>query len=145
MTLSHSYLMENSEESKRLDIKTDPEAVRRQAIWCGVKPGLRVLDAGCGSGKTSSILHKMVQPDGELVGIDYSEERISYAKEHFGKTPGIDFQVRDFTQPLDDLGQFDIIWAKFILEYFLLESPAIVRNLTANLKPDGCLCLLDLD
>lgn len=145
MRRSHSYLMENSEEAIRLDIKTDPEAVRRQAIWCGVKPGLRVLDVGCGSGKTSSILREMTQPDGMLVGIDFSEERIRYAKEHFGKTPGIDFQVRDFTQPLDELGQFDVIWVRFILEYFLLESPDIVKNLTANLKPDGCLCLMDLD
>ncbi|MCD6571593.1 MAG: class I SAM-dependent methyltransferase [Deltaproteobacteria bacterium] len=145
MTRPNTYLMENQEEAVRLDIKTDPEAVQRQAIWCGVKPGLRVLDAGCGSGKTTSILHEMVQPGGEVLGVDYSEERIHYAKEHHGKRPGIDFQLRDIREPLDDLGQFDIIWVRFVLEYYCIGSFEIVKNLMASLKPDGYLCLLDLD
>ena len=72
MKRSNSYLMENDEEAFRLDIKTDPEAVREQALWCGIKPGLRVLDVGCGPGKTTSILREMVQPNGQAVGIDFS-------------------------------------------------------------------------
>jgi ubiquinone/menaquinone biosynthesis C-methylase UbiE len=73
-----SYLMENPEENLRLDIKTDVEAARKQAIWCGLKPGMRVLDAGCGSGKVSSILYEMIQPGGELIAVDFSEDRITY-------------------------------------------------------------------
>ena len=61
-----SYLMENSEEALRLELKTDPEAVRSQANWCGVEPGMSVLDAGCGPGKVTSILYKMIQPRAEL-------------------------------------------------------------------------------
>ena len=38
-------------EAIRLEVKTDPQALQRQALWCGVKPGMRVLDAGCGAGK----------------------------------------------------------------------------------------------
>ena len=49
-----SYLMENLEEAIRLEMKTDPEAVRKQALWCGLKPGMRVLDAGCGPGMITS-------------------------------------------------------------------------------------------
>jgi hypothetical protein len=33
------YLMENDEEISRLEMKTDPEEVRRQALWAGLKPG----------------------------------------------------------------------------------------------------------
>ena len=40
------YLMESPEEAVRLEMKTEPGAVRKQAQWCGVKPGLRVLDVG---------------------------------------------------------------------------------------------------
>jgi len=142
---SHPYLMENLEESIRLELKTDPEVVRKQAKWCGLKPGLRVLDVGCGTGKTSATLHEMIQPDGELLGLDFSEERIEYAKKHYDGKPGIRFQVHDFTAPLDGLGQFDLIWVRFFLEYFRLESFEIVRNLTDCLKPGGHLCLMDLD
>ena len=142
---SDDYLMESTEEAFRLEIKTDPEAVRRQAYWCGVKPGLRVLDVGCGTGKTTSVLHDMVQPGGSAAGIDFSPDRISYAKKHYGRLPGIDFSVCDFKKPLKNLGQFDLVWVRFVLEYFLAESREIVKNISQVLKPGGVLCLLDLD
>ena len=137
--------MENTEEAFRLEIKTDPEAVRQQAHWCGVKPGLRVLDVGCGSGKTTSILHEMVQPGGSAAGIDFSTDRISYARTHYGQQSGIDFSVCNFKEPLKGIGQFDLIWVRFVLEYFLAESQDIVKNISRVLKPGGVLCLLDLD
>jgi ubiquinone/menaquinone biosynthesis C-methylase UbiE len=139
------YLMENSEEAFRLEIKTDTQAVRQQAHWCGVKPGLRVLDVGCGPGKTTSILHQMVQSGGSAFGIDFSPDRIAYAKKHYGHLPGIEFSVCDFKKPLNGIGQFDLIWVRFVLEYFLAESPDIVKNISRMLKPGGVLCLLDLD
>jgi ubiquinone/menaquinone biosynthesis C-methylase UbiE len=140
-----SYLMENLEEALRLEIKTDPEVVLRQARWCGVAPGFRVLDAGCGPGKITSILNSMVQPGGEILGVDYSEERIRHAEEHYGSQSDITFRVQDLREPLDDMDPFDLIWVRFVLEYNRLESPDIIRNLTRILKPGGTLCLLDLD
>jgi len=137
--------MENIEEAKRLDIKTDSDAVKAQALWCGVKPGARVLDVGCGAGKATSILHSIIQPGGRAIGVDFSEDRIMYAQTHYGKTQGIDFQVRDFQRPMTDLGEFDFIWVRFVLEYFRDGAVDIIKNLTINLKPDGWLCLLDLD
>ena len=143
--LSNSYLMENFEEAIRLEMKTDPEAVRKQALWCGLKPGLRVLDAGCGPGKITSILQEIVKPDGTILGVDYSEERIDYAKKNYGQKEGIDFQIHDLRDPMNGFGLFDSIWVRFLLEYNREESPDIIRNLTACLKPGGYLCLMDLD
>jgi len=140
-----AYLMENSEEALRLELKTDPEAVRSQAIWCGVQPGMHVLDAGCGPGKVTSILCEMIQPRGRILGVDYSEERIRYAKKHYGKKSGIDFRFHDLRHPLEEMGPFDLIWARFVLEYNRVESFEIIRNLDAVLKSGGFLCLLDLD
>jgi ubiquinone/menaquinone biosynthesis C-methylase UbiE len=140
-----AYLMESQDEALRLDMKTDPDALHKQALWCGIKPGLRVLDLGCGVGKTTSLLHEMVQPGGSIVGMDYSATRIDYARKHYGGQEGIDFLVHDFTEPFDDIGSFDIIWVRFVLEYYRRESPAIVKNLKTLLKPGGYLCLLDLD
>ena len=140
-----TYIMENLEESIRLEVKTDPDAFRKQARWCGVGSGLRVLDAGCGPGITTSLLHEMVQPGGEVIGLDYSDKRIGYAREHYGHLPGINFQIHDLRDPLEDSDQFDIICVRFVLEYDLRESSEIVKNLTACLKPDGYMCLIDLD
>ena len=137
--------MENGEEAIRLEVKTDPGAVRKQALWCGIRPGQRVLDLGCGPGKTTAILHEEVQPGGSIVGLDYSPERIAYAASHYGNKKSIDFFTRDLTEPIYGIGQFDLIWVRFVLEYYRKESLAIVSNMKSLLKPGGCLCLLDLD
>ena len=143
--MSYSYLMENIEEAARLEIKTDPDAVRVQARWCGLKPGIRVLDAGCGPGMVTAILHDMIQPEGSILGLDYSEERILHARENYGEKIGIDFRVHDLRTPLKEREEFDLIWVRFVLEYNLAGSLDIVGNLIDCLKPGGRLCLLDLD
>jgi len=48
-------------------------------------------------------------------------------------------------QPLGDLGQFDFVWLRFVLEYFRSKSQDIVQNAATILKPGGILCLIDLD
>lgn len=140
-----TYLMENDEEIIRLEVKTNVDEVRQQAVWCGIRQGQRVLDVGCGIGKTTAVLYDMVQPAGSVVGIDFSEDRISYAKKYYGEKEGIDFYVTDLTKPVDNLGCFDVIWVRFVLEYFRAESNEIVKNLRNCLAPGGVLCLLDLD
>lgn len=138
------YLMEDPEEAVRLDIKTDLGEVRRQALLCGIHPGARVLDAGCGSGKTTTILHEVAQPLGRAVGVDFAADRIDFAKEHY-QADGIQFYLKDIRNPLDDIGSFDFIWVRFVLEYYREGSRDIVRTLASSLKPEGTLCLLDLD
>jgi SAM-dependent methyltransferase len=139
-----NYIMENDEEAIRLDLKTDRKNVNRQALWAGLQPGMRVADIGCGSGITTSFLHDLIQPDGEVLGIDFSETRILYAEEHYGRK-GIDFICKDTHEPLSGVGEFDFIWVRFLLEYHQSRSTDIVNNLFAALKPGGILCLIDLD
>jgi ubiquinone/menaquinone biosynthesis C-methylase UbiE len=145
MTSASDYLMENKDEARRLEMKTDADVLREQAQWCGIGPGMRVLDLGCGSGITTDIFHTMVQPGGSVTGVDFSEERLSFARRTYGNKPGLDFVMHDLRHPLDDLGRFDVIWVRFVLEYFREESRQIVANLHKNLNPNGWLCLLDLD
>lgn len=137
--------MESKHEAIRLDVKTDIEEVRKQAAWCGVEPGLRVLDVGCGPGKVTSTLLEMVEPGGSVVGIDFSPERINYAVDHYGGEKAIEFINHDLTKPLTGMGMFDIIWIRFVLEYYRKESLDILRNVSKSLKPGGYLCLIDLD
>ena len=143
--MASDYLMDNPEEEIRLEVKTNPEEVKKQARWCGLKPGMRVLDAGCGPGLVTSILYDMIQPGGKIVGLDYSGERIKYAIQHYGNKPGIDFRVYDLRHPIENLEPFDLIWVRFVLEYNRKESFDIVKNLAGCLKQGGYLCLLDLD
>ena len=142
---SDEYFMESEDETVRLDLKTDPVALRRQALWCGVKPGMRILDVCCGPGKTTALLHEMIQPEGNIVGIDFSESRIIYAKEKYGNKKGIEFCLQDLHQSMESLGTFDLVWVRFVLEYFRKEALDIVKRLKNCIKPGGYLCLIDLD
>jgi SAM-dependent methyltransferase len=138
------YIMEHDEEARRLDLKTGADSVHKQALWAGIRPGMRVADIGCGSGKTTQFLHQLIQPGGAIVGVDASQARVRHAEEHYGGK-GIQFACRDFYRPLQDLGEFDFIWVRFVLEYHRSKSRDIVAKLSQILKPGGILCLADLD
>ena len=144
MKKGRGYLMESEDEALRLDVKTDAKKVKSQALWAGIKIGMRVADLGCGAGKTTFHLNKLVQPEGTTVGVDISAQRIDYARAKYSDN-GIEYVVADIREPLEDLGHFDFIWIRFVLEYYLKESLDIVKNIASVLKPGGILCLIDLD
>lgn len=143
-SLKNKYLMENADEIHRLEIKTEQHPLETIALWAGLKPGMRVADLGCGSGKTTSFLKNLVGEKGEVVGVDSSLERISYARGNYGQE-GISFVCDDFSSVNAELGFFDFIWCRFILEYYRKESFALVRHFTKLLSGSGVLCLVDLD
>jgi ubiquinone/menaquinone biosynthesis C-methylase UbiE len=138
------YLMENEEEIERLEKKTDVKIVHAQARWAGIQPGMRVADIGCGSGITSQALFELVQPGGEVVGVDMSAERLAFAQKKYG-LPGLTFECRNVLEPLSDAGLFDFVWVRFFLEYHRSRAFEIVQNLARITKPGGIICLVDLD
>ncbi len=138
------YLMESDQEALRLDVKTDAKAVEKQALWAGIKPGMRVADLGCGAGKTTFHLNKLAQPNGQTIGVDIAKQRIEYAKTHYSDK-NIEYYTADIREPLGDLGRFDFIWVRFVLEYYLEGSFDIAKNISRYLNHDGIICLIDLD
>jgi len=138
------YLMESDDEGERLERKTDVAALRRQLTWAGLRPGMRVLDAGCGPGLTSAVAYELVQPGGSVVGVDASAERIASARRRHGR-PGLDFEVRDLTRPLEAIGDFDLVWSRFVLEYHRDDATRMVAAWARSLRPGGWMCLADLD
>ena len=138
------YIMESEDEAVRLDLKTDPQKVKRQAIWAGVEPGMRIADLGCGAGNTTYCLNQLASPGGSTLGVDISEQRIQYAKKKYS-AEGIQYVVSDIREPLPMIGMFDFIWIRFVLEYYRAESYEILNNVLKALKPGGVLCVIDLD
>ena len=138
------YFPEGDKETERLEVKTDKQAVIDQAFWAGLKPGMRILDVGCGPGITTSALAQAVQPDGKVVGVDGSVERIEYAKKKYGSNY-IEFENHDFFSDLSDLGEFDFVWVRFVLEFYQQEGAQLVKHLAKSVKKGGILCLADLD
>ena len=46
----------------------------------GLRPGMRVLDAGCGPGDVSFIAARLVGPTGTVLGVDAAPEMIELAR-----------------------------------------------------------------
>lgn len=138
------YLMENDDENQRLEIKTKVAVVEEFARRAGLSEGMRVVDAGCGPGLTTSVLSSVVGHSGYALGFDIAQSRIERAKaRHENATTA--FTVGDFNQAVDSLGLFDFVWSRFTLEYYKRQGQAIVSNLASLAKPGAAVCLIDLD
>lgn len=57
----------------------EPE-IRALIRSLGLKPGMRILDAGCGTGEALRWLAAEVDPDGKVVGIDLSAAHVAAAR-----------------------------------------------------------------
>lgn len=58
-----------------------PRFIRGAAVKeLKLKPGDKVLEVGCGSGRNFFYLAQAVGPDGQIVGFDYSQEMLDAAK-----------------------------------------------------------------
>jgi SAM-dependent methyltransferase len=138
------YFMEDPQEVERLERKTDAAAVLEQARWAGLAAGMRVADIGCGPGLTSRVLYDLVQPGGQVVGIDFSAERIRHARNRYQRE-GLVFRQENYFTDLGSLGTFDFVWVRFVLEFHRSRARALVENLDRLVRPGGILCLVDLD
>ena len=131
-------------ESVRLEVKTDLEAVKRQASWAGIGKGMRVLDVACGIGATTSALLDLVGDTGHVTGLDFSNKRLDIARERC-PSDRTDFICHDIRTPFISDQPYDAVWMRFVLEYFRKEQHQIVINCAASLRPGGILCLADSD
>ena len=46
----------------------------------GIRPGMRVLDLGCGAGDVTFVAADLVGPDGSVVGVDRSPQALARAQ-----------------------------------------------------------------
>ena len=100
--------------------------------------GERVLDVGCGGGKTSLAAAAAVGPDGLVVGADLSAHRAELARRR-GEEAGLRnarFHVADVQTANVDGGPFDAAMSQFGVMFFD-EPVTAFRNIGAHLRPGG--------
>ena len=95
-----------------------------------------VLDIGCGDGKVSAELARLV-PRGEVVGVDSSEEMIELARTAFpSATHGnLSFMLRD-ARDLRFEERFDIAFSNATL-HWVKDHRAVLQSVCQALKPRG--------
>jgi ubiquinone/menaquinone biosynthesis C-methylase UbiE len=110
-----------------------------------LRPGMRLLDAGCGPGSITIGLAEAVAP-GEAIGIDISDDALGTARSMAAERGGanVRFDVADiYALPFDN-DTFDAAFSHCVMQH--LEEPhrAIVE-LFRVLKPGGVIGVSDVD
>jgi trans-aconitate 2-methyltransferase len=101
-----------------------------------LKGSERVLDVGCGDGKITAVVATRV-PRGEVLGVDASQDMISFASSHFGPAvrPNLRFEVADARQ-LRFKNEFDLV-VSFNALHWIPEQEAALRSIRSAMTADG--------
>ena len=107
--------------------------------------GCRVLDLGCGSGRDVYVLAQLVGSEGEVVGVDMTDEQLAVAQAHqdwhaqaFGYANAR--FIKGFIEKLDELdlkpGSFDVIVSNCVVN-LSPDKAAVLAGVERLLKPGG--------
>jgi len=94
----------------------------------------KILDAGCGNGRVTALLHNYAHKDASLTGIDLTAADV--AKENLRHLERIEVFEKDLLSDLSDLGKFDFIYCQEVLHH-TADPKAAFLNLTKNLAMNG--------
>lgn len=128
--------------------QSDPRVLDRRTlqqdhrVLAGMlRPGMSVVDAGCGTGSITAGIAEAVGPAGHVLGIDRDQALIDWANSRHGSVAQLSFEAADLLtwNPGRD---YDIATAARALQW-MADPSAAVQRLASCLKPGGCLVVLD--
>lgn len=108
-----------------------------------VRPGQRLLDAGCGVGEEARELSRLVGPDGEVTAVDLSAAFIAEAEER-DEGSGVRYAVGDIAKLDFPNDGFDGVRSERVLQH-VADPDAVIAELARVVRPGGRVCLIDTD
>ncbi len=100
-----------------------------------LRPGMRLLDCGCGPGSITRGLAARVTP-GEVIGVDLEASQLNLARDEPGCPPNLQYvQAGVYDLPFPD-GHFDAVFAHALFEHIAAPVRA-AREICRVLKPGG--------
>jgi SAM-dependent methyltransferase len=106
-----------------------------------LRPGMAVLDVGCGAGAITAGIARMVGPGGTVVGLDRDDANLTIAREEHPDIGNLSFVAGDVL-PYEFETRFDIATAARTLQWIGEPDRAITRMKKA-VKAGGRIVVLD--
>jgi len=103
-----------------------------------LKPGMRVVDAGCGTGAALTWLRHAVEPGGLVVGFDLATAHINVARAFCGTHTAV--LQADLMKPPLACASFDLVWSVNTINH-LRDPIEGVRTLAGLLRRGGRIAL----
>jgi SAM-dependent methyltransferase len=132
-TASRDY----SSKLRAFNAFAEPE-LRRAIGALNLAPGMRVLDAGCGTGEALSWLHEWVEPNGTVVGADLSAAHLEAARRRL--RPGVTILQADLLEAPLPAQSLDLIWCVNTIHH-LRDPVQGINRLASLLRPGGRIAL----
>lgn len=110
------------------------QAIRRLEL----RDGMRILDAGCGTGEVLQRLHNAAGPRAEVIGIDASATHVRSARAKVGDSVTV-LQADPLAAPLPP-ASFDLIWSANTFHQ-LRDPIGALRHLVPLLRARGRLAI----
>jgi SAM-dependent methyltransferase len=112
--------------------------LRRLILDLGLRPGMRILDAGCGTGEALQWLLDAVGPTGTVVGVDLAAAHVQAARQC--AAPPLQVVQGDILHAPFAPASFDFIWCVNTMNH--LHDPVVgVKRLSLLLRPGGRIAL----
>jgi ubiquinone/menaquinone biosynthesis C-methylase UbiE len=110
-----------------------------------LRPGMTVLDVGCGPGTITAGIAERIAP-GRVLGIDNAPEILDTARAtaHDRGVDNVDFAVGDVYAIDADHASFDVVHAHQVLQH-LVDPVAALAEMRRVCRPDGVVAARDSD
>ncbi|MEG0851018.1 MAG: methyltransferase domain-containing protein [Flavobacterium sp.] len=108
-----------------------------------LKPGITILDIGCGTGSISKDIANNIGPTGKVIGIDNTASFIKSGQESYQSVSNLELIPLDLFEYNPDL-KFDLIVSARTLQWLSNPKEALIK-MKSLLKPNGQISILDYD